>query len=50
MIHDFDSVSGIFGKKSECFFAGVEPTTFRLLLRMLKQLAVGDSWEPGHDP
>ena len=31
----FDGNSRIVGKKSECFRTGVEPTTFRLLVRML---------------
>ena len=29
-------------KESECSIAGVEPTTFRLLVRQLYHLAIGD--------
>ena len=36
-----------FSEKSECSFAGVEPTTFRLLVRMLYHWAMGDSRELG---
>ena len=35
-------------KKSQCFFAGVEPATFRFLDRMLYHSAVRDLQELGH--
>ena len=41
--------SRIVGKKSECFFAGLEPSTFRLLTSDAIRLHTTELWETrGH--
>ena len=41
-----ESDAGILGKKEiRLLLSGVEPKTFRLLVRMLYHWATGDSWE-----